>query len=33
MIAGLSCAGVVAIIAVSAATEPEAQPTPPRVYS
>lgn len=30
-IAGLICAGSVAIIAVSAATEPE--PTPPRVYS
>lgn len=32
-IAGLMCAGSVAIIAVSAATEPEPQPTPLRVYS
>lgn len=32
-IAGLICAGSVAIIAVSAATEPEPQPTSPRVYS
>ncbi|MEH0416147.1 hypothetical protein [Streptomyces sp. B21-083] len=32
-IAGLICVGVVAIIAVSAAREPEPQPTPPRVYS
>ncbi|MEV4787119.1 hypothetical protein [Streptomyces tuirus] len=31
--AGLICAGVVAFIAVSAAREPQSQPTPPRVYS
>ncbi|MFC9289613.1 hypothetical protein [Streptomyces sp. NPDC057052] len=30
VIAGLICAGAVAIIAV---TEPQPQPTPPRVYS
>jgi hypothetical protein len=33
VIAGLICAGAVAITAVSAATEPEPQPIPPRVYS
>jgi hypothetical protein len=32
-IAGLICAGAVAISAVSDATEPQPQPTPPRVYS
>jgi hypothetical protein len=32
-IAGLTCSGAVAIIAVSDATEPQPQPTPPRVYS
>ncbi|MBX9366021.1 hypothetical protein [Streptomyces sp. WAC04114] len=33
VIAGLICAGAVAFIAVSAATEPQPHPTPPRVYS
>ncbi|MEV8550731.1 hypothetical protein AB0L04_12995 [Streptomyces glaucescens] len=33
VMAGLACAGAVAVIAVGAATEPESRPTPPRVYS
>jgi hypothetical protein len=33
VIAGLICAGAVAIIAVSTVTEPQPQPTPPQVYS
>lgn len=32
-VVGLIGLGAVVIIAVSAATEPERQPTPPRVYS
>jgi hypothetical protein len=32
-IAGLICAGVVTVIALSAGPEPEPQPIPPRVYS
>jgi len=31
--AGLICAGAVAVIAVAAEPEPEPRPTPPRVYS
>lgn len=31
--AGLTCVGAVAIIAVGAATEPEPRPTPTRAYS
>ncbi|MFJ5779739.1 hypothetical protein [Streptomyces sp. NPDC093094] len=33
LIVGLLCAGVVAVIAVSVATEPHPQPVPPVVYS
>ncbi|MFD7700547.1 hypothetical protein [Streptomyces caelestis] len=31
--AGLTCVGAVAIIAVGATSEPEPPPAPPRVYS